>query len=95
MFFPFIEGVNINNQPQYSEETMKRNRELRQRQRYYERQIRKAKRSLMLAKELGDKKAVEKYKRLVEDRQARIREFTREHGLKRFYDRERLIIVNK
>lgn len=95
MFFPFIEGVNINNQPQYSEETMKRNRELRQRQRYYERQIRKAKRSLTLAEELGDKKAVERYKRLVRDRQTRIREFTREHGLKRFYDRERLILVNK
>src|SRR5690625_1616799 len=33
MFFPFVEGVNENNQPQYSPSEMAHNRELRQRQR--------------------------------------------------------------
>ena len=92
MFYPFIEGLNVNNQPQYSEEVMKRNRELSQKQRYYERQIRKAKRSLMLAEEIGDEATIEKYKKLVRARQARIREFVAEHNLIRRYDKERVIV---
>ena len=91
MFYPFVEGLMENNQPQYSVEEMTRNRELSQKQRYYERQIRKAKRSLNIAKELGDEELIQRYRRLVRARQARIREFIKEHDLPRRYDRERVI----
>jgi len=78
MFFPFVEGVMENNQRQYSSEEMEKNRELRQKQRYYERQVRKAKRSLMLAEEIGDEETIQKYKQLVKKRQAEVREFVKE-----------------
>ncbi|MEN0666918.1 phage minor capsid protein [Caldifermentibacillus hisashii] len=92
MFYPFVEGLNVNNQIQYSEADMKRNRELSQKQRYYERQIRKAKRSLMLAEEIGDEDTIQRYKRLVRSRQATLREFVAEHNLIRRYDKERIIV---
>ncbi|MEK6452609.1 phage minor capsid protein [Caldifermentibacillus hisashii] len=92
MFYPFVEGLNVNNQIQYDEATMKKNRELSQKQRYYERQVRKAKRSLMLAEEIGDEETIQRYKRLVRSRQAKVREFVDEHGLIRRYDKERVIV---
>lgn len=90
-FFPFIEGIMENNQRQYSVEEMTENRELRQKQRYYERQIRQAKRSLKVAEELGDEEMIARQKALLRRRQARIREFVAEHDLTRRYDRERVI----
>ena len=92
MFFPFVEGLMENNQRQYSNEEMERNRELRQKQRYYERQVRKAKRSLMLAEEIGDEETIQKYKQLVRKRQAKVREFVKENNLTRRYDKERVIV---
>lgn len=91
MFFPFVEGLNENNQREYSESEMGHNRELRQKQRYYERQVREAKRSLKLAEEVGDPDVIERQKMLLKKRQARVREFVREHELTRRYDRERVI----
>lgn len=93
LFYPWIEGLSTNNQPQYDEEDMARNRELSQKQRYYERQIRKAKRSLMLAEKIGDQDTIQKYKRLVRSRQAKVREFVAENGLIRRYDKERVIVM--
>lgn len=92
MFYPYIPGLTKNNQPQYDEATMKRNRELSQKQRYLERQVRRAKRSLMLAEEIGDEDTIQRYKRLVRARQAAVREFVEEHGLVRRYDKERVIV---
>lgn len=92
MFYPFVEGLNINNQIQYTEEEMTRNRELSQKQRYYERQVRKAKRSLMLAEEIGDEETIEKWKKIVRNRQATLREFVNENNLVRRYDKERVIV---
>lgn len=90
-FFPFIEGIMENNQRQYSVEEMTENRELRQKQRYYEQQIRKAKRSLNIAETMGDEEMIAKQKTLLRRRQARIREFVAEHDLTRRYDRERVV----
>jgi len=84
--------MNENNQPQFDEDEAVKEYELRQKQRYYERQIRKAKRSLKLAEEIGDEETILKYKRLVRARQARIREFINEHDLPRRYDKERVIV---
>ena len=90
--FPFIEGLNENNQPQYSQEEMARSRELRQKQRYHERQVREAKRSLKLAEEIGEKEVIEKQKKLLRNRQASTREFVRANDLTRRYDLEKVII---
>ena len=92
MFFPFVDGVMENNQPQYNESEMAHNRELRQRQRYLERQIRQAKRELKLAEIIGDEETILAKKRLVRRRQARMREFINETGRTRQYERERVIV---
>lgn len=92
MFFPFVEGIMENNQPQYSQEDMAHNRELRQKQRYHERQIRMAKRSVKLAEIMGDDETISKQKKLLRNRQARIREFISENNLTRRYENERVIV---
>lgn len=92
MFFPFVEDLNENNQRQYSQLEMEQNRELREKQRYYERQIRDAKRRLKLAEIVGDKDVIEREKKLLRNRQARIREFINETGRTREYARERVIV---
>lgn len=90
MFFPFIEGVNINNQPQVDvDEAEKRHKEI-QKQRYYERKIRKAKRSLKLAKEIGDEETIKRYSNLVRNRQAKLRQYIADHDLPRMRDREQI-----
>lgn len=92
MFYPFVEGLNENNQPQYDQTDVRGRYEQTQKQRYYERQIRKAKRSLKLAEEIGDPDTIQRYKNLVRARQARVREFVAEHDLPRRYDKERVIV---
>lgn len=82
MFYPYIDGVNVNNQPQYDEATMKRNREISQKQKYYERQIKKAERSLKLAEEIGDPDTINRYRKLVGSRRLRLREFKEENRIK-------------
>lgn len=90
MFFPFIEGVNINNQPQVDvDEAEKRHKEI-QKQRYYERKIRKAKKSLKLAKEIGDEETIKRYSNLVRNRQAKLRQYIADHDLPRMRDREQI-----
>lgn len=90
IFYPFIEGVNENNQLQFDEDEVNEKYEDTQKQRYYERQIRKSKRSLSLAEEIGDKDTIEKYKKQVRVRQAKIREFIAAKDLPRFYDKEKI-----
>lgn len=92
ILYPFIDGLNVNNQIQIDESKASEQYELTQKQRYYERQIRKAKRSLKLAETAEDEKAIEKYKQLVKDRQRRVREFVAENDLPRRYDKERIIL---
>lgn len=92
MFYPFVEGIMENNQPKYSEEEMKHNRELREKQRYLERRIREAKRSLRLAEIIGDEEAIQKHRKILRSRQATIRQFVEKHNLTRQYERERVIV---
>lgn len=93
ILYPFVEGLNTNNQIQYDPEEAYERGKVVQEQRYYERQIRKAKRSLMLAEEIGDEDTIQKYKKLVRNRQANIREFIEEHDLPRRYDKERVLVI--
>jgi len=91
ILYPFIDGLNTNNQIQYYEDEIREQYKLSQQQRYYERQVRKAKRSLNLANELGDEKVIQKYKQLVRNRQTKVRDFVNEYDLARRYDKERVI----
>jgi|SRR5690625_1622978 len=94
MFFPFVEGLNTNNQPQFDEDEMKKNRELSQKQRYHERQVRKGKRDYNIAKEGGDKETIAKARDKLLTRQAKLRDFANKHNRTRRRDREQLVKNN-
>lgn len=91
ILYPYIEGVNENNEQQVDEEKAHAEYKLTQQQRYLERQVREAKRSLKLAEEIGDPTTIDKYKQQVKSRQAKVREFVDQNGLARRYDKERVI----
>ncbi|MCG0634727.1 capsid protein [Lactiplantibacillus plantarum] len=89
--YPFIEGVNTNNQPQYDPEEAKANGDIQAKQRGYERAIRQTKKKLAAAEELGDKEGVARYKSLLGSQRANIRNLVKEHDfLHRDYSREKI-----
>lgn len=90
--FPWFDGISENNQPQYTEEEMTKGRIERQKQRYHERQIRQAKQELEIAKTVGDEHAIRMKKRLLRNRQARMRQFISDTVRTREYARERVVI---
>lgn len=91
ILYPYIEGVNENNEPQVDETKANEEYKLTQQQRYYERQVKEAKRALNLAMVTEDEETVSKFKKKVKERQGKVAEFVAEHGLKRRYDKERVI----
>src|SRR5699024_9507751 len=97
--FPFTPGVNVNNMTQYNPKEAIRNGNLRQKQRYYERSIRDAKKRLKVAEELEDEQMITRTKTLIAARQKKIREYIKETNkmygkkydiLTRDYDREQI-----
>lgn len=90
LLIPFIPGVNTNNQRQYSDKDMEKQREERQKQRYFERQIRKARQHLKVAEAIGDEDSILKYKQMVRRRQQSMRGFIAETGRTRQYSREKV-----
>lgn len=92
IFYPYVEGLSENNQIQYDEEKANERYELTQKQRYYERRIRKAKRNLKIAEQAGEEQLINKYKKQVRNRQAKVREFINTNDLPRRYDKERIIL---
>lgn len=89
--YPFIEGVNTNNQPQYDPKKAKDNGDIQAKQRGYERAIRQTKKKLVAAEELGDKEGVARYKSLLGSQRANIRSLVKEHDfLHRDYSREKI-----
>ena len=100
--FPFTPGVNVNNMTQYNPKEAIRNGNLRQKQRYYERSIRDAKKRLKIAEELEDEQMITRTKTLISARQKKLREYIKETNkmygkkydiLTRDYAREQ--VVNK
>lgn len=91
IMYPFVEGVNINNEVQYEPAEARERAKLVQQQRYYERKVREAKADKRIAETLGDEQAISRYNKLIRNRQAKVREFVKEHDLNRDYSRERLI----
>lgn len=97
--FPFTPGVNVNNMTQYNPKEAIRNGNLRQKQRYYERSIRDAKKRLKIAEELEDEQMITRTKTLISARQKKLREYIKETNkmygnkrniLTRDYDREQI-----
>ncbi len=77
--FPFTPGVNINNMTQYNPKEAIRNGNLQQKQRYYERSTRDAKKRLKVVKELEDEQMIApRTKTLIAALQKKLREYTKE-----------------
>ena len=102
--FPFTPGVNVNNMTQYNPKEAIRNGNLRQKQRYYERSIRDAKKRLKIAEELEDEQMITRTKTLISARQKKLRAYIKETNkmygnkhdiLTRDYAREQIISKNK
>ena len=88
--FPFIPGVNTNNQPQYDEELNRQVSEDQQKQRSLERQIRNYKKHLKIAQEFGNQEDINRYTKLISGRQKALRGLLDGHEyLSRDYNRER------
>lgn len=89
--YPFVPGVSENNETPPTPEAAVKRFEKTQQQRYYERQIRKAKESLRLAEITGEEDVINKYKKQVRDRQGKLREFISENDLPRIRNNEQII----
>lgn len=91
--YPYIEGMSTKrNEPQDYAENDRVYKES-QRQRYLERDIKKAKREVMLLEELGDKEGVKLAKQKVAQRQANMRDFIKATGRTRRPEREKIYTV--
>lgn len=88
--FPFVPGVNTNNQPEYSDELNEQVASNQQKQRSLERQIRQYKKHLKVAQEFGNEEDIQRYSKLIRGRQAAVRELVESNKhLTRDYLRER------
>lgn len=89
-FEPYIEGISLPPEKVRN----KKNEfvyQLTQRQRQFERDVRKAKRNLEIAKELQDEEGIIKYKKQVQIKTKRLRDYVNSHEeLKRDYLREKI-----
>ena len=87
-WFPFDPDINENNQPQFKPEEAQKNEAIYQQRNTLARRIRKTKGKLELAKTLKSD-SVDHYKKLLRKQQARMRDYVKEHDLKRDYSLER------
>jgi hypothetical protein len=89
VFYPFIEGFSKKVYEPYPAAENRKVYEQSQQQRHLERQIRKAKRKLAVAEELGEPEAIEAAKKKVKKHQYNMREFIKETDRPRRYEREK------
>lgn len=90
MKWPYIPGVNTNNQPQFKPDDAIKNHKIQQKQRGLEREIRRNKYLLATAEELGDDVGILKYKSKVRKYQSAQRYLINQYEfLSRDYSRER------
>lgn len=87
--YPYIPGVTKKTYQPYDRKRNDRIYEESQRQRELERNIRKAKREREMLKNMGDQEGVKKAEEKIKDRQAQMREFIKETGRARRYEREK------
>ncbi|MCG4280849.1 phage minor capsid protein [Lacticaseibacillus saniviri] len=88
--WPFVIGVNTNNQPQFDPEEAEANGEVQQQQRALERRVRGYKQQKALAEKLDDGKGQAKYSQLIRSNQAALRQLVKDNEfLHRDYSREK------
>lgn len=92
--YPYIPGISEKRYEPYATKENDRIYEESQKQRYLERDIRKAKREYNMMQAIGDKEGSENAKQKVLQRQANMRGFINESGRTRRNERERLPINN-
>lgn len=88
---PFIPGVSIRRPSDVDKEENKKQYELSQQQRAYERRIREIKRNIEVGKASNDKSKIKEYKGKFEDINKEYNDFCSKNNLKRHYDRERIL----
>lgn len=91
ILFPYHKGLNTNNQPQYDPKKAIENGEIQQKQRGYERNVRRYKELLAAAEELQDVGGIQHYKGLIAGNQKRLRDLVKDNDfLYRDYSREKI-----
>jgi hypothetical protein len=90
LFYPYIEGVSRKTYEPYDEDKNRAVYEESQQQRLLERNIRKAKRELLMMEEVGDNEGIKAAKKKVRERQADMRTFIDDTGRTRNRPREQI-----
>lgn len=91
ILFPYHKGLNTNNQPQYDPKESIQNGSVQQKQRGYERNVRKYKELLAAAERLKDVGGIQRYKGLIAGNQKRLRDLVKDNDfLYRDYSREKI-----
>lgn len=92
MLFPYIKGVSHNYQEDYDPDEAVENAKIQQKQRYYERSVRKNKYKLELAKRLGDDDGIKSAQQSISGYQSKIRQIVKDNDfLTRQRDREQIV----
>lgn len=90
--YPYIKGVSHNFQKQYDPEEAIEKQKIQQKQRYYERNIRRLKYDLDLAKRQNDVDGIRKFSQGIRGYQAKLRQIVKDNDfLTRQYDREKIV----
>lgn len=91
ILFPYHKGWNTNKQPQYDPKKAIENGEIQQKQRGYERNVRRYKELLAAAEKLQDVGGIQHYKGLIAGNQKRLRDLVKDNDfLYRDYSREKI-----
>lgn len=91
VMYPYVQGKSIKRYEPYDKRESEELYKLTQRQRAIEREIRAAKKELRMMEQLKDGQGIAEAKKLVRDRQAKIRAFIDEHELTRRRNREQIV----
>lgn len=90
--YPYVKGVSHNYQKQYDPKKAVEKMKVQQKQRYYERNIRRLKYDLDLARRQNDVSSERKFNQAIRGYQARLREIVKDNDfLTRQYDREQIV----
>ena len=89
LWFPFIPGVNTNNQPQYDAQEAQEAEAIEQKRKSIARRIKNTKRKIMVA-EVLESNSTGRYKKLLRRQQAEMRDYISETDLRRNYRLEKV-----
>ena len=90
--YPYIKGVSHNFQKQYDPKEVVEKQKIQQKQRYYERNIRRLKYDLDLARRQNDVASERKFSQAIRGYQAKLRDLVKNNDfLTRQYDREQIV----